>query len=503
MNAYHSIGRWFASMWRSFRSWPVWGRALAIAGAAVLTLAAGIGIFALVFFQRDVPETHTEIVEHFKYGSIGSEAGGGVPYWLWKVLPELFPEYLPDRPGEGYERVGFIYESPEHDRPIGTSYREKPVGLVGLNCAVCHVGTYRESPEAERQVVLGKPAQDFDLQAYIQFLFAAGNDERFTADVLVPAIEEINPDFSWFDRFMYRNFVIPQTRDALVRQSEQFAWMDLRPPSGPGRVDTFNPFNEFFGLDPHSNEIVGTAALPSIWNQDVREEMNLHWDGNNSSVMERNINAAIGAGAIEGMEDEIDLPAIRRIADWTWDDLEPVPYPANRIDQALAAEGAAVFETNCASCHALDGEYVGEVTDISEIGTDRERLDSFTQELADKLNTIGEGQPWAYSHFRKTNGYANMLLDGIWLRGPYLHNGSVPTLRDLLRPPSERPDTFYIGYDVIDFDDVGYVASGPDAEQHGILFDTSARGNGNQGHNYGTGLSDADKEALIEFMKTL
>ena len=41
-----------------------------------------------------------------------------------------------------------------------------------------------------------------------------------------------------------------------------------------------------------------------------------------------------------------------------------------------------------------------------------------------------------------------MPLDGIWLRAPYLHNGSVPTLRDLLRPPDERPVVFYRGYDV-------------------------------------------------------
>ena len=48
------------------------------------------------------------------------------------------------------------------------------------------------------------------------------------------------------------------------------------------------------------------------------------------------------------------------------------------------------------------------------------------------MNTIGTGKPWKFSHFRKTNGYAGMPLDGIWLRAPYLHNGSVPTLRALL-----------------------------------------------------------------------
>ena len=66
------------------------------------------------------------------------------------------------------------------------------------------------------------------------------------------------------------------------------------------------------------------------------------------------------------------------------------------------------------------------------------------------MNTLGTGTPWKFSHFRKTDGYANMPLDGVWLRAPYLHNGSVPTLRALLFP-EERPAVFYRGYDVYDW----------------------------------------------------
>ncbi len=491
------------SVWRAFRRWPVWGQALTYAGTAMIALFVVIGIYALVLFRRDIPEVHADIAEHFKYGSIGSERGAGIPYLLWKVLPDVFPEYLPDRPGTGYERFGFIYETAEHDRPIGTSFREKPIGLIGLNCAVCHVGTVRESPEAEPQIVLGKPAQAFDLQAYAQFLFAVGQDARFNSDFLMPLIEDGSPDFPFTEKLLYRYIVIPRTRDALIEQAEQFAWMDLRPLSGPGRVDTFNPFNEFFGLEPGENSVVGTASLPSIWNQSVRADMNLHWDGNNSSVDERNINAAIGAGAIKDMEDRIDLPAIERVAAWTWDQLHPVPFPEERIDLELAGQGGPIYQDNCASCHALDGEYVGQVTDISEIGTDPERLNSFTEELVVFLNKTGEGKEWAYSNFKKTNGYANMPLDGVWLRAPYLHNGSVPTLRDLLTPPDERPKTFYVGVDVFDYENVGFISNGQYAEQNGVLHDTGVRGDGNSGHTYGIDLSAAEIEALIEYLKTM
>ena len=83
------------------------------------------------------------------------------------------------------------------------------------------------------------------------------------------------------------------------------------------------------------------------------------------------------------------------------------------------------------------------------------------------MNTIGTGYPWQFTHFRKTNGYSNMPLDGIWLRAPYLHNGSVPTLRALMFP-DERPAVFFRGYDVYDWDNGGFVSTGPDAEKGGV-----------------------------------
>ena len=111
-----------------------------------------------------------------------------------------------------------------------------------------------------------------------------------------------------------------------------------------------------------------------------------------------------------------------------------------------------------------------------------------------------------FSHFRKTFGYANMPLDGLWLRAPYLHNGSVPTLRDLLEPSPRRPKTFYRGYDVYDQAKVGFVSTRD--EENGRLyfkFDTAVAGNSNSGHEgkpYGTDLPTGEKEALVEYLKT-
>jgi hypothetical protein len=107
-------------------------------------------------------------------------------------------------------------------------------------------------------------------------------------------------------------------------------------------------------------------------------------------------------------------------------------------------------------------------------------------------------------------GYVSPPLDGIWLRAPYLHNGSVPTLRDLLNVPNERPQSFHRGYDVFDPIKIGFKEpaprpTGPTGElmQPYFFFDTTEKGNGNKGHTYGAQLSEQDKEKLLEYLKTL
>src|ERR1700732_4109830 len=117
-----------------------------------LVLLAGGFIVSRQLLNR--PVDYSDIREHFKYGSIGSEPGNGIPYWIWKVLPEMFPEKLP---GKGYASLGFVVE-PGKDTPIGFSQRTVFINRVGLNCAVCHTGTYRESESSQPTIVLGMPA---------------------------------------------------------------------------------------------------------------------------------------------------------------------------------------------------------------------------------------------------------------------------------------------------------------------------------------------------------
>jgi hypothetical protein len=197
------------------------------------------------------------------------------------------------------------------------------------------------------------------------------------------------------------------------------------------------------------------------------------------------------------------------VRDWIWT-LPPPKYPYG-VDQALAARGAPLYQQHCQDCHAdhrfrdgvTSGARVGTVVGIEAIATDRHRLDSYTIRFAANQYGLYADSPYRFSHFRKTNGYANHPLDGIWLRGPYLHNGSVPTLRDLLDAPEQRPALFYRGYDLFDREKVGFISNVQSANgQTFTPFATAVPGNSNSGHVYGTTLADDEKRAIVEYLKT-
>ena len=100
--------------------------------------------------------------------------------------------------------------------------------------------------------------------------------------------------------------------------------------------------------------------------------------------------------------------------------------------------------------------------------------------------------------------YPAKPLAGIWATAPYLKNGSVANMWDLLTRPENRPKTFTVGSREYDTKTLGY-RSTPDAPSAGPLFvfDATKTGNSNAGHVYGMQLSDDDKWALIEYLKVL
>ena len=114
-------------------------------------------------------------------------------------------------------------------------------------------------------------------------------------------------------------------------------------------------------------------------------------------------------------------------------------------DEVLVKRGAAAFAENCSECHGKDGKRTLTIIPLAEIGTDRHRTDMWTIKARDAYTNYREGYDFGFKSFQKIEGYIAEPLDGVWLTGPYLHNGSVPTVADLLKPAAERPTHFVRG----------------------------------------------------------
>lgn len=99
--------------------------------------------------------------------------------------------------------------------------------------------------------------------------------------------------------------------------------------------------------------------------------------------------------------------------------------------------------------------------------------------------------------------YKARPLNGIWATAPFLHNGSVPNLWQLLQKPENRAEKFWVGSHEFDPVNVGFVMNKGKSEFRVKKGNTVQKGNSNLGHDYGTSLTDGDKWDLIEFMKTL
>src|SRR5918996_1602873 len=117
-----------------------------IALTIIVMLGVAGGIIGWQKFLREEPQPAWVMSTpemRFKYGSIGAEHDAGIPYWIFYVLPRIFPEKLP-KPG-GYAGLGVPWEQGQ-ELPGG--FTKKVIGFPRLSnsCAVCHTATYRTRP---------------------------------------------------------------------------------------------------------------------------------------------------------------------------------------------------------------------------------------------------------------------------------------------------------------------------------------------------------------------
>jgi hypothetical protein len=523
--------------------WKTW-----LIRIVVVLVVIGVPLGAFVWYKlfRQLPQPEwitADPEQNFLHGSIGSETQAGLPYWLVVVLPRIFDDLLPG-PG-GYASLGLPWKEGS-ELPVGFSKKTVGFERVGFNCALCHATQYRTQPDEAPTIVAAGGSNTADIQGLLEFFSNAAADSRFSAETIMTQIDLAYP-LGTIDRLLYKYLYIPLTRKQLREQGEGFAWADSRPRWGPGRDAPMNltKFN-FLGLP--RDESVDNTDFPAIWALRSRVQEGRTWPADDHSLtadwsklevpperlMLMNLDGATTSfeaviyDSALGLQAENSAFFRQRVADleaWLLD--LPAPEYPLPIDSVRVAAGAVIFEQRCASCHATGRDNrLGTVIPLGEVGTDPERVNAWTRIAADSANRTVRN----LTGIRRTpmgkppiNGYVALQLDGVWLRAPYLHNGSVPTLRALLDPPELRPASFYRGYDVLDRHNGGFIsrrcevgeASLPETaepaisqwgcmpEDRGWRYDTAERGNGNGGHNYGVDLTDSEKQALVEYLKTM
>jgi mono/diheme cytochrome c family protein len=302
-------------------------------------------------------------------------------------------------------------------------------------------------------------------------------------------------------------------------------WTGFAPNAGAG------------GLGRNTGEVVGVFGHVEVKHYETKEQA------------KRGYPSTINSPALVAMEE-----SLRGLQSPLWP--EQILPP---IDRKLAARGQVLYKAQCESCHALivrddpKRHVTAIMTGVDVVGTDGTAAHNLVSarvpagvlqgaispkgskygaevgalELIGNVTAgavaahpaavllalanskrVGLTQSPKQGNYTRPSekdptadlrAYKARPLNGTWASSPYLHNGSVPTLYDLLLPPAERPKTFAVGRLEFDPRKVGYVSAG----ESPFVFDTRQTGNSSAGHEYGVTLSADDRWALVEYLKTL
>lgn len=480
-----------------------------------------------------------------------------------KIMPWDWFMHLEKADGSGLlkddlTRFGFIPGTlKDTGLPIGFAKHQDAAGAwVGFTCAACHTGMWKVGsdtvqieggpsmldPDSFSVAVLAslnKTVEDPDTFArFSEATHATKEDVTKLRDQAQKRVRiNAHPVPAGFGRVDAFGTIFNQIAIIALGNDEKSAHAPMAPVSFPCLWDIAQEDRVQWN---------GSAA-------------NLGVEGDGSKL--RNIGEALGVFAEVQMSPQIGTPpkfassvnkdGIVQAEHWITQLVSPT-WPGT-LDPQLVRRGAEVYQSaKCAGCHELlndkgnRGATPTHLVTLDALGTDRGQADQFRlsrvptqqlsgmQKLVDPLHPLARFTPIDYSKdvtvffvlavfddlfnpqlpdiladFAKQvragqpnlEVYKARPLNGIWATAPYLHNGSVPNLWDMLQRPEVRSQRFCVGSRILDLHRVGY-----DPDDHTapcFAFDTSYIGNSNAGHTFGVDLPDSDKWALIEYLKSL
>lgn len=428
-----------------------------------------------------------------------------------------------------------------------------PREWLGLTCAACHTGQIQVNGKDVRleggQALIDYTAFEQALLASLQL--TATDTARFSRFISRLGMADV-------DTQPLRD----ELQELIAFFEKRYAINAVEVPYGAGRLDAFGQiFNAIAVEALRQPENIrapdAPTSFPVLW--DASHMDVVQWNGSAPNIepgpLFQNATTALavyGKVSVNAHErfypSSIRLDNLGRIQAHLYQLASPLwpTFAAGDLDAERVGRGEALYQQHCLECHTLvdrrkaNRQIKAVLTPLDDIGTDRRMAENFvsarvkTGPLAGKKQWVLVGSampeeaatldvvmhvtvgalmktPWqtvkaiwqefafnALPPSHDNRVYKGRPLNGIWSSAPYLHNGSVPTLYDLLLPPQERPVEFYLGNRDMDVFRVGLkVDSGS------FLFDTRLAGNSNSGHEYGIELAHGDRLALLEYLKSL
>jgi len=435
---------------------------------------------------------------------------------------------------------------PAFDKPVGivSGYlsRKLPrirLEVANMGCASCHAGmSYDGQGNPTGRIWLGSSNSSRFFDGYTRAIVAALKSAKDRQAALMEAIPKVFPAVHADEIATIRKYVMPQLTDRLNQDASSEIMLAFDH-GAAGLTNGIAALKMRLNAKPSlvSSHEHGYASIPDLYGRRLRSSVLYDGlyalkadqrfverrEGDFTKQDQKRLASIVAFFIVPSMginpgKSERQAGRIHDILDWSLD-YKPQPFPGP-VDRERALVGSRLYAAKCQQCHGVYSPGIEQLRLVSypnrliqqeNMETDVERWRAITDPMVKSIDRTPVAKQVNAANAR---GYVAPILNGVWASAPYFHNGSVPTLWHLLHPEA-RPQKFYVGGHKLDFDKVG-IAGAADADgtyryaagytpwSTPVLMDTAGPGRGNRGHERQfSELGEADKQALIEFLKLL
>ncbi len=432
---------------------------------------------------KEIPATEQIMtgnsIAGFKYLTEGDYIGSGTPYQLIKNKMQKRPDTILARNGDN--EYAFYW---------GNVFKtNNGVKVFAGNCFTCHSATLNEKVilglgNTNSQYQENKSLPTKLLRLFVKTKYKKNGDTRTAFQPYSNSIKVLSPYILTNNGIVNPAFRLEEActifRNPIDLKHEKKA--------------NFKPISYTFASD-----------VPPLWN--LKKKNALYYNSMGRGSMTKLLMQASVIGIPDSSSARLVHENFDDVLAWI-KTINPPSYP-KEIDAEKMQKGKVVFEKNCSNCHGTYGEkstYPNKLIALHIVKTDPLYALYFTQKshLVDWYNRSWYANSNPKSSLIPEEGYIAPPLDGIWASAPYLHNGSVPTLNDLLNS-QQRPTLWQKNQSKnnYDYENLGWKYQIATKAKGKNWYNSNLPGYGNNGHTFGDKLNNDERIALIEYLKSL